>query len=328
MALLDLTRAELAHPLAGGERAGEGHQVDTGMSDQGFADLAAEAVHDIHRAARQSGESAREIERRQRRLFGRLDDDGIAGGEGRRHLPRQQQQGVVPRHNRGDDAVRLLDREVDLVRRHWRNRAAARVAPDLGVIVETGRRPLDLVMVLAVRFAALAGHRSGKLTVALAHPPGDLVQKASLLDAGQEPPALERRPRRAHGAVGILRRAARDAVQHLSGRGVEDRDGAAPAGGLPSVDPMRSHAFSVRQKRRPRSAGRRVEARPAAAPGQKVKLTPPVKMVSSSMPRSSSTSSANDSCAMTWKPNQSLTCTGTSRPMRASLRSPFDSSRP
>ena len=56
-----------------------------------------------------------ELERRGRREFRRLDDDRVAGGERGRQLPRGQQQRRVPRHDRRDDAERLVARVVERV---------------------------------------------------------------------------------------------------------------------------------------------------------------------------------------------------------------------
>jgi hypothetical protein len=78
-------------------------------------------------------------ERGQRRLTGRLENDGVAHREGRRDLPHRQQQRKIPRHDRRDDADGLtqrvdegvaLDRDrlaADLVRpaaKYWRHSAA------------------------------------------------------------------------------------------------------------------------------------------------------------------------------------------------------------
>src|SRR4029079_6591398 len=57
--------------------------------------------HDIYDAL---GENSRdglgEFQRRQRRLFGRLEDDGITAGQGRSELPGRHHQWVVPRRDR------------------------------------------------------------------------------------------------------------------------------------------------------------------------------------------------------------------------------------
>ena len=76
-----------------------------------------------------------------------------------------------------------------------RDGGAARVAPDLGVVVEAGGRPLDLVEVLDHRLAALERHQSRRARdAALADARGDLVQQPRLLGSGQPPPGRLRAP--------------------------------------------------------------------------------------------------------------------------------------
>ena len=65
-----------------------------------------------------------------------------------RELPREQQQRVVPGHDAADDAHRLLDDQRQLGGLDRRDHAAGVVAADLGVVVEHGGGPADLVGVL------------------------------------------------------------------------------------------------------------------------------------------------------------------------------------
>ena len=108
-------------------------------------------------------------QRRQRRQLRGLDDDGVAGGQRRRDLPAEEQQRVVERHDGRDDAERLLDGEVDLMFGRRRDRRAVRVARDLRVVLEAGRRPLDLVEVLDARLAAFERQQLRQLRAVLAH---------------------------------------------------------------------------------------------------------------------------------------------------------------
>jgi hypothetical protein len=55
-------------------------------------------------SGRISAEEFRQLQRRQRRLLGRLEDDGVAAGNGRRQLPGHHHQRIVPRRDRADDA--------------------------------------------------------------------------------------------------------------------------------------------------------------------------------------------------------------------------------
>jgi hypothetical protein len=75
------------------------------MVDQRIADAIAAAENDVDDALRQDvGEQLGHLQRRQRRLFGGLEDDRIAAGNRRRQLPGHHHQRVVPRRDRADDA--------------------------------------------------------------------------------------------------------------------------------------------------------------------------------------------------------------------------------
>lgn len=69
---------------------------------------AVEDVHDSGRQPRLRGELG-EAQDRQRRLLGRLDDDGVPARRGRGELPGRHEQRVVPRDDRGAHAHGLTD---------------------------------------------------------------------------------------------------------------------------------------------------------------------------------------------------------------------------
>ena len=58
-------------------------------------------------SGKMSAMSLGELQRRQRRLLRRLDDDGVAAGKSRRELPGRHHQRIVPRRDRADDADRI-----------------------------------------------------------------------------------------------------------------------------------------------------------------------------------------------------------------------------
>ena len=72
----------------------------------------------------------------------------------------------------------------------------AELRPELGVEVERGGRPADLVGVLDQRLAALERHHARELVGARAQPGRDLVQQLA---------ALDRRAFAAHAAAGLAR---------------------------------------------------------------------------------------------------------------------------
>ena len=80
---------------------GEGNAVDALVGDDLSADVAG-ARDEVDDARREVLEALGERESRERRDLRRLADRGVAGGERRRELPRQEEQRVVP----GDDAAR------------------------------------------------------------------------------------------------------------------------------------------------------------------------------------------------------------------------------
>ena len=156
------------------------------------------------RPAGQVVDARRERERGQRRELGRLAQRGVAGRQHRRELPGEQQQRVVPRHDAGDDAERLLEHERELGRLDGRDHAPLGGARQLGVEVERARGPADLVAVLDQRLAALAGHQLGQLVGALAQLRGDLVQRLGALGGRRARPLALRARRGAHGGVELL----------------------------------------------------------------------------------------------------------------------------
>ena len=158
-------------------------------------------------------EAARGRERRQRRHLGGLADGRVAGGERRRELPGQQQQRVVPGHDAADRADRVLDHQRELARLDRRDHPPGRVAADLGVVVEGGGGPADLVGVLDQGLAALERHQLCELVRPRTEPGRDLVQQLAALDRrGALPPAL-----------GVGRGGDRR-VELLLGRGADGRD--------------------------------------------------------------------------------------------------------
>ena len=80
------------------------------MERKRLARLLAEARNDVEHAVRQPGLLAEpaQHEGAERRLLGRLQDHRIAGDQRRSELPGGDDERIVPRHDRADDAERLL----------------------------------------------------------------------------------------------------------------------------------------------------------------------------------------------------------------------------
>ena len=111
----------------------------SGWRPSACAGLLAVAGHDVEHAVGDAG-LGRELgqrQRAQRRLLRGLEHHRVAGGQRRRELPRGDDQRVVPRHDRADDAQRLAsdqgervgaggrDLAVDLVDRLGRTRRSS-----------------------------------------------------------------------------------------------------------------------------------------------------------------------------------------------------------
>jgi hypothetical protein len=206
--------------------------IDAGMVDQRHSGRGAAGDHVDH-ARGQDVEDFGELQRRQRILVRRLADDGVAGGDRRRHLPRHQQQREVERHDRGDHPERLLDREVDLVRRHRRQRQPVARTRHLGVVVEAGGDPLDAVDRFAERFAGLERHQRRQLVLERADAAADFTQQTGLFDARHLPPGMLRGAGGGNGAADVFR----PAVGDLAKRRQRGRIGDRAAGRRRRLDP-------------------------------------------------------------------------------------------
>ena len=243
----DAVDAGVRDPLAGLDRAGERDAVHARVLDDPRADVAA-ARHDVDRAGGERLEAVGERERRQRRQLRRLAHARVAGRERRGELPGQQQQRVVPRHDAGDDAHRLLDHERELGGLDRRDHAAGEVAAHLGVVVERRRRPADLVGVLDARLAALARHDLGQLVGLRADARGDLVEHLAALERRDRRPHPRRLARRRDRRVDLLVGGQRDGREHLGARGVLDVEPLAVALDELAADQQlhfRSHGITV-----------------------------------------------------------------------------------
>ena len=199
----DAFGADDGDPLARVDGAGECDAVDPVVADDPLADLA-RAGEQVDDAGGEVVEAVGEGQRRERRQLGGLADDRVPGRESGRELPREEQQRVVPRHDAGDDAHRLLQHQGELRRLDRRDHAAGEVAAHLRVVVERGGRPADLVGVLDQRLAALERHQPRELVRAVAQPRGDLVQELGPLDGRHAAPVAGRLACRGDRGVDLL----------------------------------------------------------------------------------------------------------------------------
>ncbi len=124
-----------------------------------------------------------------------------------------------------DDAVRLLHREVDLVRQDGRHRVPPASPTHFGVIVEAGRNPVDAVHRFDERFAGLPRHQRGELALPSANLRGDVVQVLGLLHARGLPPGVLGPSRRLHRGVHIGGTRVGGGVEQLERCGIPDLAG-------------------------------------------------------------------------------------------------------
>ena len=213
--------------LADRHAAGEGDEVEIGVGDHLVADVGGPARDDREHF----GGQARLVERvgepdgGERGQFGRLADDAVVGGDGRRDLVADHVQRVVERGDRGDGAERLAGGE-DLARLAVGGEVAGE---DLAVVVdaELARQgvhvegPAAFVERVGDRDAEFGGDDRGEFRLALVDDAGGVQQ--DLL-------ALVAREGRGvgggdgEGLAGVFGLARRDRADHLAGVGIADFD--------------------------------------------------------------------------------------------------------
>lgn len=181
---------------------------------------------------------------RERRQLRVLADDRVPRRECRRGLPGEQQQRIVPWHDAADHAERVHDDERELSRLDRWDDPTGRVAADLGVVVEGGGAPVDLVPVLDQRLPALRCDQRGEPILVLPQLAGHLVEQLTALDGRGARPAGPRLPGGSDRRVELVARDAADGRDRLLGVRVLDRQRLPLAGDLfradqqPSLDPF------------------------------------------------------------------------------------------
>ena len=188
--------------------------------------------HDIEHARRQAG-TLPEFGDRQRAQgceFGRLDDDGAAGGQGRADLACDHRDRKVPRRDRGAHTHRLLDDEVALVGVGGRNRLAVDALAFLGEPLDEAGAVHHLALGFDERLALLGGNDPGQVVGVIDHEVEPPHQDGVALLGGFCPPArpsslrcgqrLARLLRAEVGHVGKL--AAGRRIAHVEARAAGD----------------------------------------------------------------------------------------------------------
>ena len=231
--------AALAHDrLAGRRVAGKRDLVDAGMLDERLAHRRPGARDDVEHARRQPDLDRDLTERdgRQRRLAGRLEDDGVAARQRRRDLPCRQEQRKVPGHDGGDDANRFAERVGEVVALDGNRLPHHFVGPAGEVLEALGRRRNLDVPRLADRFPVVNGLEPGHLVGLLHQAIGQPAHETPALARRHlSPGTVERRAGRSHGRVHVRRTGRRDRGNHLFGRRIDDVHRLARRRGTPLV---------------------------------------------------------------------------------------------
>ena len=145
-------------------------------------------------------------ERAQRSELRRLEDDGVARGEGRAHLPAAEHQWEIPRDDRSNDTEGLADDIVEETRFH-RDDIALQLVGYPAEIAKCGGRPDD-VEVTAV---------ANRMTGVQALEPGQLVGvRLNQIGQSEEDPAAGRRPEGRPSGEGRRRRRHRSVDVNLA----------------------------------------------------------------------------------------------------------------
>ena len=210
--------------LADRRGACEGDLVYARMRDQCSARCAKAGQHAEH-AGREFEllEDARQGERRERRLLGRLEQHGIARSQRRRNLHRRHLQRKIPRNDGPDHAHGFEPRVVEVARRNRQHAARELAAPPCVVFKSAGRVRNVAMQRFAIGFAGVERLEPRQFL--------DLLANA-LGHAPQQPRPGGRRHLRpgaaglqcllcaAHGRIHVRRRSLRHAADRLALGGV------------------------------------------------------------------------------------------------------------
>ncbi|MNK46889.1 hypothetical protein D3C87_656840 [compost metagenome] len=219
--------AQLAHDIAFAQRG---------------ADIARAAGDDVEHARGHAGFFSQHGQRQrgQRRLLGRLDHHGAAGGQRRTDLAGDHGGGEVPGRDRGGDADGLLERQQALPGLGALQNVAVDALGLFGEPFQERRGVGDLARGLGDRLALFGRHDGGQVLLVLHHELGPLQQDRGAFLAGLGAPGGQRGLSAGDGLFRFLAAQLRHGHDGLAGGGVVDGDGGAAAGAYPlAVDVAR-----------------------------------------------------------------------------------------
>ena len=167
--------------LRGAMLTGESDLVDFPMLDHGRAGRRSITRHDVDHASGEAGFESQfpHSQGRQRSLFGGLQDDRAAGGQGRTPLPRQHQQREVPGNDLTGHTHRLAAGVAKIVPAN-RDRVAGQFIGPAGIVPQAVDRQRQVGRAaVADRLAVVQGFQGGKFFQILLHQIGQLEQHAA-----------------------------------------------------------------------------------------------------------------------------------------------------
>jgi hypothetical protein len=202
---------------------------------QRLSGFLAKAGHHIQHARRNPGLQCQfaEAQRRERRLFGRLQHHRIARQQRGTHLPGGDDQRIVPGHDRAHDTERLAPHQRQVLR-PGRGDFVVELVGEFTVIGDAGRGGWDVgTERVADRLPHIERLEQGEVVEVIAHQLRKPQQHPlALLRFHVAPAALVERPaRRGHGVVDILCLAAGDGGQFAAVDGTQGVEAAAAACG-------------------------------------------------------------------------------------------------
>ena len=161
-----------------------------------------------------------EGERGQRGQLGRLEHDGVAGGQGRGQLPGGDGEREVPGHDQPHHPQRLPEGQVDPA--GHRDGVAEQPLGGAGVVGEGVGHHAHLAPGVGDRLAGVAHLQLGQALAFGVEAFGQAAQQPAPVRGGDGPPALERGRRPGHGRVGVVRGGRLQPLDHRLGGRVAD----------------------------------------------------------------------------------------------------------
>ena len=212
-------------PLAGVDRAGQRDHVDLGVGDERLPGRVAVAGdHVEHAGGEDLGAELGQLQRRQRRRLGRLEDDRVAGRQRRPDLPHRHHQRVVPRGDLADHADRLAPDDRGVAAHVLAGRTALEASRRPGEEAQVVDHERDLVVAEGVdRLAGVVGLDLGELVRVLFDRVSELEKTERALAGGCRRPAGEGLAGGLHRLIHVSRGGDRSVRDHLARGRVEDR---------------------------------------------------------------------------------------------------------